>query len=313
MIYRDEAASFNGVWNRTNHFTARRHVMAFADGGLPEAVDYIERNPRRWTSESSRGNPASQSWDLKAGFDGAKKLANEGWEAGVEALDDALHAIIPAAGREARWGWSQVGTSANVGRYLHGHPKSMRSKRKHTMGSAPVLHLVVNTNASCMVTGKQMANYGAAIVGLIDRLENTGKRVHLDLIYSLWENRETLLTVGWNVKRSSEHVDLAAVAFSIGHPAAFRRIGFAMIERSPVEIENYGYGYCTDLIRSSLPDANDATMLIDGVNHEPTRCNEPKDALRFAIEQLNKAAVLAGHATIDQPLINEEEALEFAY
>jgi hypothetical protein len=53
-------------------------------------------------------------------------------------------------------------------------------------------------------------------------------------------------------------------------------------------------------------------LLIDGVGHSPRRCNNPKDALRFAIEQINKAAVLAGHATPDQPLIPEDEEL-FAY
>lgn len=312
MIYRDERVpEVEGVWNRATKFKTKRVITIYADGGLVEAVDYLDKNPGNWRSKCSRTNGASQSWDLNTGYDKALKLAKDGWEEGMDALSDALAAVIPASGRESRWGWSQVGTSVNIGRHLHGHPKSMRSRRKKTMGSAPVLHVACNMTASCMVTGQQMANYGAAIAGLIDRLENSGKRVHLDMFFAIYipNSGKAFLQTGWNVKRASEHVDLAALAFSIAHPASFRRLGFALMERTPRDVENSCYGYSADLIRSALPDATEATMLLDGVSHSPDRCNDVKDALRLAVEQINKAAVLAGHTTPDMPLIDEDEAL----
>lgn len=313
MIYRDEACNIKGVYLRTSEWTAKRHIMAYGEN-LADVTQWLKDTPAKWTCTSSqdKSNPKSVGWDLNAGYAGALKMSETGWPEGMEMIDEALHAIIPASGREARWGYSYVGGSVNVGRYLTGHPKCMKNKRKKQSGSAPVLHMVVNVVASCAMTGQQMANYGAAITGLIDRLENTGKRVHLDVVMICYGKNGIRMSLGWNIKHASEHVDMSQVAFAIAHPAAFRRIGFAMMERCHIDSQVSNYGYAVDAKPCDVPDHTEGTMIIDGVGHGPTRCQNPKDALRFAIEQVNKAAVLAGHATIDQPLIPEDEEL-FAY
>lgn len=307
MIYRDEARRIEGVWNKTQDFTSDRHIIAYADN-LADLEKWLQATPRRWNSNESVKNQAEDKWDLKAGWKGAVGMAKDGWSEGAQDLDARLQAIMPSSGRMARYGYSVVGSSPNVGRFLRGNPNNMKRRAKKTFGSSPVFHIVVNGNASCMVRGDQMRNYGTALVGLIDRMENTGRRVHLDVLYALKEN-DYRVACGWNVKRASEHIDLAAVAFSLAHPAAFRRLGFAMLERTPKAAESYGYGYCADILPVDLPDQDgaDSAMLLDGVNHEPGRCNSPEDALRLAIEQLNKAAVIAGHSTPDCPLIDDAE------
>lgn len=316
MIYRDETvAPIKGTVNRSSNWEATRHVLAYGDS-LGDAVQWLKDRGEIWTTADGQGSRfnshGSKTWDRGADYPKALELADHGWEEGMSLIDTALHAIIPAAGREARWGWGVTGGSVSVGRFLTGHPKSMRSRRKKEAGAAPVLHIVVNTVASCAINSDQMVNYGAAITGLIDRLETAGRRVHLDCVMVTRANKGIRLSVGWNVKRASEHVDLSQIAFSLAHPAAFRRIGFAMMERTAADVYTGGYGQCADALPCDVPDFTDGTMLIDGVNHQPSRCNSPKDALRLAIEQINKAAVMAGHATIDQPLIPEDEEL-FAY
>jgi hypothetical protein len=315
MIYRDERARIHGIWNKTTKWTAERHVVIFEERGLSALTEWLRDNGAKWGASSSQNNsnPARQKWDLNAGYEGALKLARDGWAEGMDAMEQALQAIIPAVGHDARWGWSVTGGSPSVSRFLRGHPKNMRNRRKKAMGSAPVLHIAVNCAASCAVSATQMANYGAAIVGLIDRLETTGKRVHLDVVNVTCVNGGVRLAHGWNVKLASEHVDLGAVAFSLAHPASFRRLGFAMMERSPADCETYGYGYAADLHIADVPEATEGTMLVDGVNHAPDRCNDVTDALRLAIEQVNKAAVIAGHSTPDCPLIDEEQAMEMLY
>lgn len=309
MVYSDKKRNIAGIINRTEDVTTKRHVRIFGDG-LNEVEAYLKGNPKKWREAQSKDNPASDYWDFNLGYEGAVKLARDGWPDGAAMIDTALKALIPTSGRdEGRWGYSQSGTSVALSRYLSGHPKNMRSCRKKEMGSSKVLHMVVNTVASCAVNAKQMANYGAALVGLIDRLEARGRRVHLDCVQVIRTNGNCRLAVGWNVKVASEQVDLSQVAFAIAHPAAFRRIGFAMMERSPSEMHTTGYGFCMDAKADDVPIYNDGTMIVDGVNHEPKRCNSPKDALRFAIEQVNKAAVLAGHASVESPLIDEDEWL----
>lgn len=307
VIYRDEAKAIEGRWNKHNAFTSKRHIRIYGES-LSDVAKWLKETPRKWNTNSSVGTPKDSEWDLNVGFRGAEKLAAEGWSEGAQDLDQRLQAIMPSSGREAKFGYSVAGYAPNVGRYLAGSPSNMFTKRKKDFGAAPVLHIVVNMNASCMVKASQMKNFGTALVGLIDRLENTGRRIHLDVLYVLKE-QEARVAVGWNIKHSQDAVNLANVAFAIAHPAAFRRIGFAMLERLPQECENYGYGYCADIQDCDLIDPVPGAMLIDGVNHEPNRCNSPQDALRLAIEQINKAAVLAGHATPDQPLIEEDETL----
>jgi hypothetical protein len=308
MYYRDyRGVSIAGIHSRSESHTAKRHVVAYGES-LGDVVDWIDTASPQWSYKSARSNPAADYWDLGVGYDGALKMAKDGWQEGIEMIDVALQAIVPASGRAGRYGYAQSGNSVAMGRYLHGHPKNMRSRTKRNMGSAPVLHLIVNVVASCAVRGEQMANYGAAITGLIDRLENSGRRVHLDCVMAIY-SAGARLSMGWTVKKASEPVDLAEVAYSIAHPAAFRRIGFAMMERTPRETATSNYGYCCDGLPCDVPDYTEGTMIVDGVNHEPNRCNTTKDALRLAIEQVNKAAVLAGHATPDQPLIDEEEWL----
>ncbi len=82
-----------------------------------------------------------------------------------------------------------------------------------------------------------------------------------------------------------------------------------MMERCHNDAESAAYGYSADALSCDVPNCTDATMVVDGVNAEPHRCMNPMDALRYAIEQLNKAAVIAGHATLDQPMIDENDWL----
>ena len=313
MIYRDEKRVVKGTVNRMGECETSRTVTIYGDS-LPDVERFLRETPKKWTYEQSRENEASKSWDLGVGYKGAEKLAKDGWSEGAADLDHRLQAIMPAASREARYGHSVYGSSVNIGRYLNGNPNNMRRRGKREAGSAPVFHIIVNAVATCMVNAQHFANYGTAIVGLIDRLEATGKRCMVDVVFcTLLPNDgkygDVRGVVGWNVKQANEAVDLAAVAFSIGHPAAFRRIGFAMMERLPKGTEHSGYGQSLDVHESDVIDPTDGTMLLDGVNHETSRCSTPEGALKLAIEQLNKAAVKAGHATIDNPLIDETDAM----
>jgi hypothetical protein len=308
VFYRDKKdVVIQGTWNRETDWTAKRHIVAFAES-MDDAQQWLRDTPRNWSVEASHGHPATKDWDLEAGYEGTLTLARDGWHEGVEMIHTALQAIVPASGREARWGYSQTGGSVSVSRYLTGHPKCMRNRRKKNMGGVPVLHLVVNVVASCAVKAERMANYGAAITGLIDRLENSGRRVHLDMVMAV-NSKGIRLSMGWNVKRASEPLDLSQVAFAIAHPAAFRRLGFAMMERTHKDAESAAYGYSADALPWDVPDYTDGTMIVDGLNHQPSRCATPKDALRLAIEQVNKAAVEAGHASLEQPLIDEDDWL----
>ena len=312
MIHRYEKKRTRAVVNRSGDRNCKAHEILYFDKGIFECIQWLNETKPTWHSRASRNeNHTSESWDLNAGWDGAETLMRDGWSEGAAMIDAKLQAIMPATGRQARWGYDVRGGSVNVNRFLTGHPRSMRSRTKRTMGSAPVLHICVNIACSSAVNASHMANYGTALVGLIDRLENSNRRVHLDVMdVTYMENGQARFSTGWNVKKANEPVDLSAIAYSIAHPAALRRTVFAMNERMRPQHEEGGYGQPMGIDIIDVPDANEGMMLLNGIQHDYRRCNSERDALLFAIEQLNEAAVVAGHATLDDPLINVDDAME---
>ena len=96
------------------------------------------------------------------------------------------------------------------------------------------------------------------------------------------------VVVGWKVKRAEDPLNMSDVAFSLAHPAAFRRLGFAMMERSDIGCYAENYGYPSN-ISEAMGDAIGAegALLISAI--EPTSSGMA-DALRASIRQVNLAA-----------------------
>ena len=262
--------------------------VVFADD-LPDLFRWLEATPRVWAGRSSEKSDNSHDWDLGAGWQGTLAMARDGWSEGARDLSDRLAATPAPTDKTQSWRYDVAGSLPDVPRFLSGDPLNMRDKGKQK-GRAAVVHLVVNGCASAAVGAREMANYGTAIVAMIDRLENSGRRVELDVVFFTKYMGAQYSLNGWKVKRASDPLDLAAVAFSIAHPAAFRRLGFAMKERTPKDWETRSYGYSCDIVPEALPEGSEGAFLLDGVRHSPRACSSLSGALIFAAEQINKAA-----------------------
>ena len=111
--------------------------------------------------------------------------------------------------------------------------------------------MVFNISASSGVRTEEMMRKGATVVGLIDLLEQSGKRVELDLISGSRGNNCSIRNVV-RVKESSAPVDIERLAFAIAHPGTHRRLSFSTWEQAPLEarqlcgIPNRGYGMPED-------------------------------------------------------------------
>lgn len=257
---------------------------------LAEMVQWTRSTPRKWSENTSRTNTRDNSWDLGAGYEGALELAERGWEAGIRNLA-ALALTVPNNTITVRE-MSVAGDFPDVPRYLAGDPFNMVRRGKQRVPK-PALTICVNTVASAIVTGRELANFGAAIVALVDRLESRGVRVELIGAICANENRGKV-SIAWHIKRAEDHLDLAAVAFSLAHPACFRRIGFAAIERSPRELEQPGYGRPADASPEHLLDAPEDVLCIQGVQGSAGACRTMDGALAFAKAQINRAYADAG-------------------
>ncbi|TXH55764.1 MAG: hypothetical protein E6Q97_08100 [Desulfurellales bacterium] len=243
-----------------NRVEDKLHILHGDD--LPDAIDFVDRTARLWPDDSSVTNTAERDWDFNSGWHGALKLARSGWEQGIAKLQFEAASVQQAAQLKMKV-MSYAGEYPDVARFCAGEPAHMVMHRRV---SKPVINLIVNVCCSGSVKAASFAAYGAAVAALIDQLENEGHRVELDVVGVNGHSGKGRSICGWKVKRAGDALDLNAVAFSIAHPAAFRRIMFAMLERLPKHLHTWGYGSVQRIERSDAEaiGCGDA-VLLDGV------------------------------------------------
>lgn len=267
--------------------TVRSGTLLFGDS-LADVVNFVTSNQRKWRTNNSRTGSVSF---CGATWEQTLIMARDGWEEGTKNLYNELIGVLPAQEKTARYKYDVGGDAPDVARFLGGDPANMRSRGK-SMGRRPVIHIAVNLSVSGGTSTKSMQNYGVALTALVDQLEHSGRRVELDVVSAGLHPGSHASSYGWNVKKAEDALDLSAVAFSIGHPAAFRRLCFALLEFLPAETDDHGgYGRCSNVTPAHFPDGDTEALLIDGLGHgNAATCSTKEGALKLAAAQINKAA-----------------------
>jgi hypothetical protein len=262
-----------------------RHYRLLGDN-LTDVQNWLELTPRKWSCSYST-TTMGHSWDLGVGYRGALELARIGWSEGAKDLSDRLDAHMPPHDHEVSWRYDVAGELPDIGRFLAGDPAHMR-RHGHPKGHRPIIGIAVNSALRSNAKAHQIANYGAALVAVIDRIENAGRRVELT-VHNVTAHGKTRVSMGWVVKKADDPFDLAAVAFSLAHPASVRRIVFAMMEHSTLP-SNPGYGRIIQVTEDDLVDPLPNTFLINGVGHSPLACDTLTGAIARVTQQVNEAA-----------------------
>lgn len=238
--------------------------VALADN-LMDLVGYLRSSERHWDVTDARSTRRTDTWDLSAGYDGAMRMAHDGWSDGARDLSQLLQAADIRNDKETIERWDIAGHEPDVARYLAGNPAHMRRRtRNPEVTRAPVLSLIYNITANAHISARSLALMGSAMAAIVDQLETRGRRVDLTAAF-VARTRGGRATVAWKVKRPEDQMDLSAVAFSIAHPAALRRLSFAALERSPRHWQAPGYGWSDAIKIEELPIDQD-TMVIQGLS-----------------------------------------------
>lgn len=256
---------------------------------LMEMVDHITATPRVWRAKSSQSAGRDYEWDLGTGFDRAVAMASEGWEEGVNKVS-ALVASIPT-GQRAERTYSLGGDYPDVARAISGDPFNM-VRRGNAHKPRQTMTIVVNVCCSAGTSATRMANYAAAMVSIIDRLENRGVRVEL-LGCAVVQTNNKRCSVVWTIKQAGDPLDLSAVAYGLGHPGVFRRLAFAVWERTPARYESIGYGYPVPVTEEDVLNLPADALLIDGLQKGfiGSGAGTLQDAVDTAEQQINAAAI----------------------
>lgn len=254
---------------------------------LADVARYLETQAPRWPYRSSQRESYGQSWDLGTSYKEAWQLARGGWNEGAKRLQKALKAFRPKTpAPENKTDF--YGHMPHVARYCAGAPDAMiRRVRTPQIGGGRVLTLYVPVNAVASVDAKHMANFGLGVAQYIYQLELEGVRVELwGVICSEVSGMRVSHT--WLIKRASQPLDLAVVSFAIGHPAMFRRLGFALRERSHAR-PNISYGMSVDARLTDLIDPAPGAVILNGMREANRHARTPEQAQAYITRQIEGA------------------------
>lgn len=279
MIFRDDA-----------------EVYAVQATSLSDMVHWLDTTTSTWSHKSSQESGGA-NWNGTNSYGEALRLARDGWEEGVQELF-ALAATVPN-NRVTTKTYSVAGDCPDVGRAVSGDPFNMVRRGKLAKPKA-AMTIVAAVGGTSNVSVKEMANFGAALTALIDRLESRNVRVELMAHWgnTTWDGPKRGIGISWTVKRAQDALDLSSVAFSLGHAAMIRRLGFAAMERYRKVIPGYG-ATRSSIDEALIVDIPEGALLINGVQGAPRgACASVPLALKFATDKINEAARKLGHDDI---------------
>ena len=162
----------------------------------------------------------------------AIELARKGWKAGVEqayTLADKLSARLVASLSRPEIVYDVQGDMFDLGRVMEDTPEAWmvwdtsQEGEQDASQTAPVT-VIVNNGARSEATAEALIRKGAAVVATVIVLEAAGRTVQVKVGTRCAEGLEHLTLA----KRWYEPLQADGLAFLVMHPAAHRRINFAI-------------------------------------------------------------------------------------
>jgi len=245
-----------------------------------EAIAFIgdESNRHAQAERHSLTNRASRSWDWGMGWEGALEALSTGWPEGArrmhEAEGAAKTALPPAKSKRIRP--TKRGGRLNYADYRMGKPHMFR--KRTNVKHLPTVHLIVNISASCGVTAEEFTNQGVTVLACAHILQKAGHPVEVDAACRVDSGSQSM-EFYIPVKRPGMAFDEDTFALWLAHPAALRRIGFAIMERSIYPIGSGTYGSPGNL--TELPKGSFTTP-------RQYYGEAPADRVRFVLNHLKK-------------------------
>ena len=231
----------------------------------------------------SEDQESKTSWDLNSGYDGAVKLASEGWREGREKMIEMSSDIAPVHDSRIGVGYDVTGAAPDVPLYCSGEPA-------HMMIPAPIqkptMTIVVGIDKSSGVDAEDSMRWGLGLLALVDRYERSG--VSCEVVAGAvssgrWEAEGQRAELYVTIKAAGERLDLDRLAFAMAHPAMLRRLKFRWIETHEELFEGWSGGY--DKPCDVEADLVEADLILPSVNNYVTDAQTVESAVE-KIEEL---------------------------
>jgi hypothetical protein len=255
-----------GVW--LNAVTYKRTFGSFAD-----FLALAENDGGGGSSRDVSEEKARYDWARGADFAQAMSLARAGWAEGREIMnrfrarfDDRLKQSVTERQTTRR---DVTGAYVDIGAFLSGEPECMLDfDTEEVQGhDGKILRVSVDYGANYRVTAEQYLTRGAAMLAVVDALENYGYRCEIVALKATETNGSTYL-VEFPIKASGEHIEIDRLAFIVGHPAMHRRLGFSTMENEPKDVRSrfrfYFGGYGSSITSPEYADIKCPALMDEG-------------------------------------------------
>jgi len=192
---------------------------------------------------SKKDTSDKHSWSLDChSFEDALGLANNGYKDAGKVFLEKLEACSLVVERKdiVRY-WDTAGEEIDIDRFLNGEPENMRAMRfsaSRRKRKTPTTEIIVDRFASCGIGADTIKRHGLFVLSLVRALQDQGHSVGVTVAFC-GEGSNTgqdTCTIAVRVKQPDQYIDPDMLGFWLVHPAAFRRIGFRLIEHLPEKI-----------------------------------------------------------------------------
>lgn len=177
----------------------------------------------------------------------AVRLAETGWSEGRNRLVQQTGVEAYQVAASARgWIYDYAGAHPDVPRFLGGDLDCMVDYQPDYLRFRPIVRIVVSPITFSDVSQSNIKNWGAALVSWIDELERSGRRVEITWLSCsqpswVYDDEKLInrggprVAISFRLKDADQPVELDRLAFWIMHPAAQRRMQFAVKEQMNIE------------------------------------------------------------------------------
>jgi hypothetical protein len=214
---------------RTVVDNSKQHILyefdTFQDFVTQSAV------PTLWREKQSRTN-GHDFTDTKT-FEEAVELARHGWDEGTKRIHKSIKDIELVSNMQQATPvqeYDVAGSYPNVPMFCAGEEYHMAVVSEEDMLKRTHVEIIVNGTVSGSTPKEHIANFGAALVAYVDRLEDAGVRVGVRVHYTVSSGNRFFQSIV-RVKEPEGAIALPVLAFAIIHPSSLRRLAFGMIEQ----------------------------------------------------------------------------------
>lgn len=215
-----------------------------------DLMNYLEatKDDKRFANESHNGS----SWFCGTeNYKEAEDLLLHGDSVNASKIEQKLQSITKSINVSNRTKFYNdvVGFNANVPRYLQGVPQNMINSKKVVV-KQPTITLLKSISYSAFWSTESIINESIKALSIVHKIEQSGTRVNLDIIWSDREGSEEII-YRLNVKKASERLNISKLAFPMVNPSMLRRIFFSALEVEKLNNpQSWAHGYGSPMLNT---------------------------------------------------------------